>query len=180
MGIRRYDPRLKSKALYAQELSKQIQIGTGMEYNDKNQNPEYQYVGFWIRAVASIIDSLLLVMIITPLVMAIYGRSFWLDASAVTGFWYLVLNYVFPIIVIILFWIYKSATPGKMVFGAHIIDEKTGQKPSKGQLIGRYLAYYLSTLILMLGFIWIGIDKRKQGWHDKLAGTLVIYKQSIH
>jgi len=27
----------------------------------------------------------------------------------------------------------------------------------------------------MLGFIWIGIDNRKQGWHDKLAGTLVIY-----
>jgi uncharacterized RDD family membrane protein YckC len=26
----------------------------------------------------------------------------------------------------------------------------------------------------MLGFIWVGFDKRKQGWHDKLAGTLVV------
>jgi len=41
-------------------------------------------------------------------------------------------------------------------------------------MIGRYFGYYVSGLILALGFIWIAFDKRKQGWHDKLAGTLVI------
>ncbi|NNC54671.1 MAG: RDD family protein, partial [Pseudomonadales bacterium] len=30
---------------------------------------------------------------------------------------------------------------------------------------------------LLLGLIWVGIDKRKQGWHDKLAGTLVIKEE---
>jgi uncharacterized RDD family membrane protein YckC len=54
------------------------------------------------------------------------------------------------------------------------VDEKTGGKPSTGQLIGRYLGYYVSILPLMLGIIWVGIDKRKQGFHDKLAGTLVV------
>jgi len=61
-----------------------------------------------------------------------------------------------------------------MVFGLKIIDEKTGGKPSKGHMIGRYFGNYVSGLILALGFIWIAFDKRKQGWHDKLAGTLVI------
>lgn len=55
-----------------------------------------------------------------------------------------------------------------------IVDEKTGGKPSTGQFVGRYLAYYISMLPLFLGIIWVGIDKRKQGWHDKLAGTVVL------
>jgi uncharacterized RDD family membrane protein YckC len=29
-------------------------------------------------------------------------------------------------------------------------------------------------LPLCLGIFWVGWDKRKQGWHDKIAGTLVI------
>jgi uncharacterized RDD family membrane protein YckC len=53
-------------------------------------------------------------------------------------------------------------------------DAKTLGKPSTGQLIGRYLAYYVSTLPLCLGFLWVAFDKRKQGWHDRIAGTLVI------
>lgn len=136
---------------------------------------EHEYAGFWIRVVAALIDSLLLMMVITPLVIAIYGSSFLVDPSATTGLWYILLNYVFPIVAVILFWVYKSATPGKMVFDIIIIDVKTGQKPSTGQLIGRYLAYYVSIIPLMLGIIWVGFDKRKQGWHDKLADTLVVY-----
>lgn len=55
-----------------------------------------------------------------------------------------------------------------------IVDANTGEKPSPAQFVGRYLAYYVSMLPLFLGIIWVGIDKRKQGWHDKLAGTVVI------
>jgi uncharacterized RDD family membrane protein YckC len=41
-------------------------------------------------------------------------------------------------------------------------------------LVGRYLGYFVSTIPFGLGLFWIGWDKRKQGWHDKLAGTVVI------
>jgi uncharacterized RDD family membrane protein YckC len=75
---------------------------------------------------------------------------------------------------VIIFWIVKSATPGKILLELSIVDAETGGKPSNGQLIGRYFAYYISVLPLMLGFIWVGFDKRKQGWHDKLAGTVVV------
>lgn len=50
----------------------------------------------------------------------------------------------------------------------------TGGKPTAGQFIGRYFAYLIAFLPLCLGVIWVGIDKKKQGWHDKLAGTVVI------
>ncbi len=47
---------------------------------------------------------------------------------------------------------------------------------SNGQAIGRYLAYYVSSIPLGLGLLWVAFDRRKQGWHDKLAGTFVIRK----
>ncbi len=39
----------------------------------------------------------------------------------------------------------------------------------------RYLAYFVSLVPLGLGYLWVALDKRKQGWHDKIAGTVVIY-----
>jgi uncharacterized RDD family membrane protein YckC len=88
--------------------------------------------------------------------------------------WDILFNYILPAIAVIIFWVYKSATPCKMGTKLTIVDAKTGGKPSTGQFIGRYLAYYVSIIPLFLGLIWVGIDRRKQGWHDKLAGTVVI------
>ena len=74
-----------------------------------------------------------------------------------------------------MFWRYRGATPGKMAISARIVDAKTGGRPSTARLVVRYFAYIVSTLPLFLGFIWIGIDKRKQAFHDKIAGTVVVY-----
>lgn len=135
---------------------------------------EQEYAGFWIRTGASVIDSVLILAIILPLISVIYGPDYWLNESLIVGFWDVVLNYVLPAIAVIVFWSYKSATPGKMALRLVIVDARTGEKPSTAQFIGRYLAYYVSILPLFLGLIWVGIDKRKQGWHDKLAGTVVL------
>ena len=72
------------------------------------------------------------------------------------------------------FWFLLSTTPGKLVINAYIVDAKTLGKPRPWQLVVRYLGYYLSILTLMLGFLWVAFDRRKQGLHDKLAGTVVI------
>jgi uncharacterized RDD family membrane protein YckC len=135
---------------------------------------EQKYAGFWIRVGAAIIDSILLFIIIIPILYFIYGGEVWLGEELFLGFWDLLFNYILPAIVVIVFWVYKSATPGKMLTGIVIVDANTGEKPSTGQFIGRYLGYYLSVIPLLLGIIWVVFDKRKQGWHDKLAGTVVI------
>lgn len=137
---------------------------------------EQEYAGFWIRTGAAIIDIILMLIIILPVLTAIYGKDYWVSESFIQGYWDVFFNYLLPAIVVILFWGYKSATPGKMITKLSIVDAKTGGKPSTGQFIGRYLGYFVSITPLFLGIIWIGIDKRKQGWHDKLAGTVVVRK----
>ncbi len=135
-----------------------------------------RYVGFWLRVVAAFIDSLLVAFLVYPLMIAVFGWDTLLAGAAGTMST-LLLELVLPAIAIVAFWIYRSATPGKMVIGAVIVDADTLGKPSSAQLIGRYFGYYVSAIPLMLGLLWVAFDGRKQGWHDKLAGTLVIRKR---
>ncbi|WP_439133257.1 RDD family protein [Pseudomaricurvus sp.] len=147
------------------------------EDNTQPTTTSPHYAGFWIRVAASLIDTLLFIAIIAPLLTLIYGTAYWDSGTYLKGNWDLVLNYIFPAVAVTLFWVYKSATPGKMIFKLKIVDANTLGKASTGQMIGRYLGYYVSIIPLMLGIIWVGFDRRKQGFHDKLAKTVVI-KQS--
>lgn len=139
---------------------------------------ELEYVGFWARAWASLIDTALMMIVILPILFAIYGRVQMASGVTFTGASNILISYVLPAVVVIIFWSARNATPGKMVIGASIVDAKTGQPPSFKQHVIRYLGYYLSTIFFFLGFIWVGFDKRKQGWHDKLAGTVVVRKKN--
>lgn len=143
-------------------------------------NEAVNYAGFWIRTLAAIIDSLLLALVIAPIVVAIYGPE-QLQAMAYAGYGgglvVAMFNYLVPAIVIIVFWLYRSATPGKLLLKLEIVDASSGAKPSTAQFIGRYLGYYVSIIPLMLGIIWVAFDSRKQGFHDKLAGTVVIRRE---
>jgi uncharacterized RDD family membrane protein YckC len=141
---------------------------------DASEEP--RYAGFWIRVAAALIDTILVIIITLPLLMMIYGMDYFNGAlgTPVPGIWDFIISYVLPAVAIIIFWIYRSATPGKMAVKVKIVDAKTGEQPSTGQCIGRYFAYFVSSLPLGLGIIWVAFDKRKRGWHDMLAGTVVI------
>jgi uncharacterized RDD family membrane protein YckC len=133
-----------------------------------------EYVGFWARTMASVVDTLIILVVSVPLLLLIYGMNYFTDPQAVAGTWDVVISYLFPIVAVLWFWIVKQATPGKMLLDAKIVDAKTGAKPSFAQFVLRYIGYILASIPLMLGIIWVGIDARKQGWHDKIAGTVVI------
>lgn len=132
------------------------------------------YAGFWIRVWADIIDTVLLTVIILPILLLAYGEEFFESEKLLLGPLHFLISYVFPAVAVIAFWICKSATPGKMAISARIVDARTGGRPTAGQFVGRYFAYFISGLPLGLGFIWVAFDRRKQGWHDKLAGTVVV------
>lgn len=135
---------------------------------------ETVYAGFWVRTFAAIIDSIFLLAVIIPVLTVIYGTDYWFGTLVGTGFWFMIINYFVPALVVILFWIYSSATPGKTILNLVIVDVDTGKKPSTGQCIVRYLSYYLSALPLLIGIVWVAVDNKKQGLHDKLARTVVI------
>ena len=135
---------------------------------------QLEYVGFWARVVAIFIDAVFLMVIEFPLLLAFYGSAYFTVDSGVQGPVDFMLDFVFPTVATILFWFWKQATPGKMAFSAKIVDAETGKEPSIGQYIGRYFAYIISAIPFCLGFIWVAFDSKKQGWHDKLAGTVVV------
>ncbi|MDP9942140.1 RDD family protein [Ectopseudomonas alcaliphila] len=144
------------------------------------QNQEFEYAGFWSRTGAMLIDTFLIMLITVPLTISIYGWSYFTDENTpiIAGPADFLISWVMPAVAVIAFWITKQATPGKMAISAKIVDATTGQPATPAQLIGRYFAYLVSMIPLFIGIFWVAFDKRKQGWHDKLSGTVVIKKIS--
>ena len=135
---------------------------------------DLEYVGFWIRVVASAIDSLLALLVIAPIGYLVFGSRYFSGGANFKGPSDLLISIALPAALTILFWFARQATPGKMLFRARIIDADTGEVPSSGQWLLRYLGYFVSMLGFGLGFVWVGLDSRKQGWHDKIARTVVV------
>ena len=142
------------------------------------QNQEFEYAGFWVRTGATLIDTFLIMLITAPVLISIYGWEYFNGEKTdfIAGPADFLVSWVLPAIAVIVFWQLKQATPGKMAISAIIVDAATGKPASSAQLIGRYFAYFVATIPLFLGIVWVAFDKRKQGWHDKLAGTVVIKK----
>jgi len=116
------------------------------------ETPELIYAGFWRRALASIIDSVLMALVFVPLLFLVYGEKL-LDPNGYSEtFLGVVLQYILPAIAVLLFWVYRSATPGKMLTSIVIVDAKTGGKPQVSQLVIRYVGYNVSMMVLFLGF----------------------------
>ena len=133
-----------------------------------------EYAGFWIRLGAALIDLVVIAIVFLVPLTLIYGEEYWIGDQFFYGFWDLMLGYILPFVATVWFWLRYFGTPGKMALRLKIVDADTGGKLSLAQAIGRYFGYFVSAIPLLLGYIWVGIDKRKQGIHDKLAGTVVV------
>ncbi|CAN5155785.1 RDD family protein [soil metagenome] len=122
----------------------------------------YRYAGFWIRVVAGLIDGVLLAAV-GYIIKQILGES---DAIAVVigaGYY-------------IGMWIKNDGmTIGKKLMGIKVI-QTNGQPIDIKTGVLRYIGYVVSAMVLFIGFIWVAFDKNKQGWHDKIASTFVVYK----
>ncbi len=135
----------------------------------------FEYVGFWARAIAMLLDSILLIVVTWPILLLFYDVNTPITTEDMaTDTAYIIISYVLPTIAVIALWRKYRATPGKMLFKAEVVDADTHEAMSLGQAVLRYFCYILSSLPLCLGFLWIAFDSRKQAWHDKLAGTVVI------
>ena len=136
------------------------------------------YAGFWLRVCAAVIDTILILFLIVIPISMIYGAENYLkylnNEASFLGVWHFVLEVILPFNLVIWLWLCFSATPGKMLLKLKIIDIKTFEGLNFRQVIVRYFAYLPAILFFFLGIIWVAFDKRKQGWHDKLASTAVI------
>jgi len=152
---------------------------TTIEDPIRNPSSDLKYVGFWPRLGASLIDTLIWLAIAFPLLTLVYGVDYWISEEIIKGPFDFFVSWVFPAVAVICFWVKRQATPGKMAIHAKIVDAKTGLVPTTGQYIGRYFAQVLSLLPFGMGYIWIAFDSKNQGWHDKLAETVVVAPKVI-
>jgi len=71
-------------------------------------------------------------------------------------------------------WLAFSRSPAMALLGIRIVREEDGGPLNAARVAVRYGGYILSALPFLLGFAWALFDNRKQAWHDKLAGTVVV------
>ena len=118
-----------------------------------------EYMGFWIRFAAAIIDG-----IIISLIVSLISFVFVPFAFGILLLW-------------LYYWLFiglKGQTLGKMAVGIKVVDA-AGSVPGLGRAALREIpGKIVSTIAICLGFLWIIWDEQKQGWHDKIASTYVV------
>ncbi len=142
-----------------------------------------EVIGFGRRLVAYIIDSIVL-SIVGGIIGGVFGALIALLASAgsedIANAASLLVNCLSLLIGLayfVVFWATTGQTLGKMAMGIKVIGID-GTPVTWGKAILRYIGYIISGLVLALGFIWIAFDSKRQGWHDKIAGTYVVRKET--
>lgn len=146
----------------------------------------HRYGGFWRRWVALMIDKFILYIIYFILIMLelrIFNSSSYAhhpDLQA--GIWgnmsgrFLVGHGIISLIIGMAYFTYFHGaigqTPGKILLKLKVIGT-TGKKLTYGVAFLRWVGCIISSLALFLGFLWVAFDSKKQGWHDKIAGTVV-------
>ena len=139
----------------------------------------YPFKGFWIRAVASIIDGiilLILILLLAGISLVIFGAA--LGEGAGIGMFFLVL--ILASLATILYKPIMEAseyqgTLGKYALGMKVID-KNGQKITMTSSFVRTILYIIGAqvFLLCLGVVMVGFTEYKQGLHDILANTYVV------
>ena len=81
---------------------------------------------------------------------------------------------VVPLIYFPYYWQKSGQTPGMKMMGIRVVRDSDGGPVSWGAAILRLIGYWVSGAVFYIGYIWIFIDKRRRGWHDLIASTVVI------
>ena len=137
-----------------------------------------QYAGFWIRAGAKIIDSIILSIVQWILFLPAGAMLSNMEDPSVAVIYSLVVNLIsigLNVAYLTFFHGKYSATPGKMACGIKVVVED-GSKISYLRALGRACAEWLSAMILCIGYIMAGFDKEKRTLHDRICSTRVIKK----
>ena len=139
---------------------------------------EPEYMGFWTRATAVLIDMVVMVLInVIIITMEISSVPLPTDPPMDLLITEPIAELIAPIIFLVYYVVLtglRGQTFGKMALGIMVVNEQ-GKPPgilraAFREILGKFVSY----IVLCLGFLWIGWDKKKQGWHDHIASTYVI------
>ena len=147
-----------------------------------------RYAGFFSRGAAYLLDRAIIlgitfgIMVVIDYIFRLLRIDQWLETlsenTILNAALALVLSSLGILVLVSIvynatFWWVSGQTPGKRVLGLRVI-RKDGTRLRLGNALRRQIGYWISS-IFYLGFIWILFDNKRQGFHDKIAGTIVVY-----
>lgn len=148
-----------------------------------------RYAGFWIRAVALVIDvvavGITYSVIQVPLTLMFGGSGPWFDRPDFSGPFWMDPAIGGPSGLLSFFWLVTDAayhtyfvyahgaTPGKLALRLKVVVA-TGAPMTLGLALGRYIASWVSTVVLCIGFIIAAFDPQKRTLHDRICSTRVV------
>lgn len=156
----------------------------------------WRYGGFWIRFGARFIDGLVFIVpililaaVLIPNLLRARGQAPISPNSVFAGFGFLTF---FVVLLLaggcyeILMLKYHSGTLGKMACGLKVV-RADGSSLSWGVCFGRFFMWnvvtsgipYVSSVLMLVSSIMLGVDNEKRALHDRVCDTRVIYKQSV-
>ncbi len=147
-----------------------------------------EYMGFWIRLAAFAVDRIISYLIAAGIAAAIgLSRTTGEVDPAIEQEVTIALetiNYSFLLLVWGISTVYnivlttlRGQTLGKMLFGIQVVDSNGNIPPWHRVIVRELVGKSVSELILWLGYIWIGFDQSKRGWHDYLGSSYVVRKR---
>ena len=138
---------------------------------------EVLYAGFWRRAVASVLDQFA-VQIVSGVLVFVVLMLYGVDPKDLSG---TATQGISSLATAVVFLTYHpfclvkwGSTPGRRILGVKVVDAQTLQGLTGGKALGRTLGYFLSGIVLMLGYLMAAFDSKKRALHDRLAGTVCI------
>jgi uncharacterized RDD family membrane protein YckC len=160
-------------------------------YPAKTHAAGASYGGFWIRLVARIVDGIIIGIPLSVIfgVFVVLAGGIASTATNTTdqnaqaavglglvGAWLLIviLAGIGTVVYFVYFWGTSGSTLGMRIFKLRIVDADTGAPIGMARAIVRYLMSIVNSLACYIGWIWVAFDPRKQGWHDKVANSIVL------
>jgi uncharacterized RDD family membrane protein YckC len=136
---------------------------------------QVRYGGFWIRVVAYIIDGIIL-GIIGAIVLTILGVNVSDPSAAQNGRYQgaSAFNLLVSFIYFAGLWTVMGGSLGQRILGMRVVDANSGAPIGFGKAALRWLGLIISFAVCFIGVIWVAFDARKQGWMDKIGGTVVV------
>jgi uncharacterized RDD family membrane protein YckC len=136
-------------------------------------------IGFGRRLAAMLIDGLLIalltfILVVAVAFLAVLAASFsQRDQPPPVGRLIVLCGALISVVYYVRYWSKSGQTVGKSMLGIKVVSTD-GSRVSTGKAVLRYIGYLVSGIVLSLGFLWVAYDRKRQGWHDKIAGTYVI------
>jgi uncharacterized RDD family membrane protein YckC len=140
--------------------------------------PGWHYAGFWVRFLALLVDAILL-GIVTAALAPVWGPQVTFIGTGTAAAMQVnaqanAISTLLGLVYFVGLWAWRGQTIGMMPFNMQVVGVADGKKIDVFRGLLRYVGFIISIIPLFLGLIWAAFDARKQGWHDKIASTVVI------